>query len=57
MLFSNIFMMFINIERPQNAELYNSYKRKVLNMQASDYPGANIVKMAEFARSNIIAMV
>ena len=50
-------MMFINIKRPQNAELHNSHKRKVLNMQVSDCPGADIVKMTEFAQSNIVAMI
>ena len=56
-LFTDIFMMFINIERPQNAELCDSHERKVLNVQASDCPGADIVKMTEFARSNIVAMI
>ena len=57
MLFTDIFMMFINIKRPQNAELHNSCKRKVLNMQVSDHPGADIVKMTKFAQSNIVAMI
>ena len=57
MKFSDIFMMFIDIERPQNAELYDSYEHKVLNMQASSYPGADIVAMAEYARENIVAMI
>ena len=56
MLFVDIFMMFINIEQPQNAKLCNSCKRKVPNMQASDHPGADIVKMTEFTQSNIAAM-
>ena len=41
----------------QNAELHDSHERKVLNMQVSDHPGANIVKMTKFARSNIAAMI
>ena len=57
MLFSDMLMMFINTERPQNAKLHNSCEQKALNMQASDCPGANIVKMTEFAQSNIAAMV
>ena len=57
MLFTDIFMMFVNTEQPQNAKLCNSCKRKVLNMQASDCPGADIDKMTEFAPSNITAMV
>ena len=57
MLFADIFMMFINIKQPQNAELCNSHKRKVLNMQVSDHPGADVVKMTKFARSNIVAMI
>ena len=57
MLFTDIFMMFINIERPQNAELCDSCERKVLNMQVSDCPGADIVKMTKFAQSNIVAMI
>ena len=57
MLFTDMFMMFINIKQPQSAKLCNSHKQKVLNVQASDCPGANIVKMTEFAQSNIVAMV
>jgi len=57
MKFTDIFMMFIDIERPQNAELYDSYEHKVLSMQASSYPGADIVAMAEYARENIVAMI
>ena len=57
MLFTNIFMMFINIKGTQNAKLRDSCKRKVLNMQASDCPGADIVKMTECAQSNIAAMI
>ena len=49
--------MFINIERPQNAKLCESHKRKALNMQASDCPGVKIIKMTEFAQSNIVAMI
>ena len=54
--FTDLFMMFIEIERPQNAELYDSFEKKVLNMNPSDYPGANIIKMADFARKHIVAM-
>ena len=58
MLFTDIFMMFINIEQPQqNAEFCNSHKQKVLNMQVSDCPGANIIKVAKHAVSNIVAVV
>ena len=57
MIFSDTFMMFINIEQPQNAELCDSCEQKVLNMQASNHPGANIVKMTEFARTNTVAMI
>ena len=57
MLFTDTLMMFINIEQPQNAKLCNSHKQKLLNMQASDCPGANIVKMTEFAQSNTVTMV
>ena len=57
MLFTDIFMMLINIEQPQNAKLFDSHKRKALNVQVSDHPGADIVKMTEFAQSNIIAMI
>ena len=57
MLFTNIFMMFINIEQPQNAKLCNSHEQKVLNMQASDCLGAKIVKMTEFKQFNIVAIV
>ena len=49
MLFTNIFMMFINIKHPQKAKLCDSHKRKVPNMQASDHPGVDVVKMTEFA--------
>ena len=47
--FTDIFMLFIEIERPQNAELYDSYEQKVLTMKPENYPGRDIVKMAEFA--------
>ena len=57
MLFTNIFMMFINIEQPQNAEICNSCEQKALDMQASDCPGADIIKMTDFAQSNNIAMI
>ena len=57
MLFTNIFMMFINIQWPQNAELCDSHKKRVLNMQVLDCPGANIMKMTEFAQSNIVATI
>ena len=57
MLFTDVFMMFMNIERPQNAKLCDSHERKALNVQALDHPGANIVKMTEFARSNIVALI
>ena len=36
MMFAAISMMFINIERPQNAKLCNSCEQKALNMQVSD---------------------
>merc|ERR1711884_155072 len=54
--FTDIFMMFIEIERPQNAKLYDSMEKKVLNMQPSDYPGGDIVKMSDFAREHIVAI-
>ena len=57
MLFTDIFMMFINIKRPQNAKLCDSCKRKVLSMQVSDHSGADIVKMTKFSRSNIVATI
>ena len=57
MLFTNIFVMSINIEQPQNAKLHNSHKRKAWNMQVLDCPGANIVKMTEFAQANIVDMI
>ena len=57
MLFTNVFMMFINIKQPQDAELCDSCETKALNMQVSDHPGANIVKMTEFAQSDIVAMI
>ena len=58
MLFADIFMMFVNIEQPQNAKLHNSCKQKVLNMQALDHPGADIIKkMTEFSQSNTVAMI
>ena len=57
MLFANLFKMFMNIKKHQNAELCNSHKRKVHNMKVSDHPEANIVKMTEFAQSNIAAMI
>ena len=58
MLFTNILMMFINIKQPQNAKLVcNSCKLKELDMQALDCPGADIVKMTEFAQSNIVAVI
>ena len=47
--FTDIFILFIEIERPQNVELYDSYKQKVLTMKPENYPGRDIVKMAEFA--------
>ena len=45
MLLTDIFMMFIDIEQPQNAKLHGSCERRVSNMQVSDCPGADIVKM------------
>ena len=57
MLFTDIFMMFICIKQPQNAEFCHSCKRKVLNMQALDHPGADSVKMTKFSQSNIAAVI
>ena len=58
MLFTNIFMMFINSTKQlQNTKLCDSCKRKVLNMQALDHPGASVIKMMEFAQSNNVAMI
>ena len=50
-------MMFINIERPQNAKLCNSHKQMALNTQALDCPRADIIKMMEFSQFNIVAMI
>ena len=41
MRFIDVFKTFIEIERPQNAELCDFYKGKVSNMQASSFPAAN----------------
>ena len=47
--FTDIFMLFVDMARPQNAKLCDSCEHEALNMNPQDYPGGDTVKMAEFA--------
>ena len=45
MLFSQVFMIFIEHERPQHGKLYDAIKQHLLNMDVGKFPGANIKDM------------
>ena len=57
MKFVKIFMIFIENERPQSGELYDTIERRVLSLEVSKFPGANIKDMAAEARKDIQALV
>ena len=57
MLFTDIFMIFVDIKRPQNAKLCNSHRQGVLSVLVLDHPGSDIIKMTEFAQLNVVAMI
>ena len=45
MLFSQVFMIFIEHEQPQHGELYDAIKKRLLNIDVRKFPGANINDM------------
>ena len=56
MKFSKIFMIFVENERPQSGELYDTIERRVLNLDVNNFPGANIKDMVAEARKDILAL-
>ena len=56
MKFSEIFMIFIDNERPQSGDLCNAIKKRALALDVTNYPGANISDMAADARKDILAL-
>ena len=56
MKFSKIFMIFIDNERPQSGDLYDTIKKRVPSLDVTNCPGANISDMAADAREDILAL-
>ena len=56
MKFSEMFMIFVENECPQSGELYDTIENRVLNLDISNYPGANIKDMVAQARKDILAL-
>ena len=56
MKFSEIFMIFIDNEHPQSGDLYNTIEKRVLALDVTNYPGANISDMVADARKDILAL-
>ena len=53
MRFSEVFMIFVENERPQSGELYDAIKKCLLSLDISSYAGANIKEMAAAARRDL----
>ena len=57
MLFTEVFMLFIETVRPQNSELYASLEKKITDFDPSKHPGANIKAMASDLRVTVTSMM